>query len=206
MVGEAKELVGELGKILKRFRFRTDQEQEKLKFKLVKNIPVVGPGKQELFNEERTKEIEGLIEEYKEIRSQKGDLRPLVKKMDGALTEELVPYRRSKMWGYLSSFIIAASVALFLRAFAFEPFRIPSGSMIPTLQVGDYIYVNKFVYGLRVPFTQHPRNILSPGPSLSAGTSWCSSSPSKTRRTGSSGWWPFPVITSSLTTTRTSSI
>jgi signal peptidase I len=47
----------------------------------------------------------------------------------------------------------AILVALFVRAFVYEAFKIPSQSMVPTLLVGDHLFVNKFVYGLRVPFT-----------------------------------------------------
>jgi signal peptidase I len=54
---------------------------------------------------------------------------------------------------YFDSIGVAVLVALLLRAFVVEAFKIPSGSMIPTLAVGDHIFVNKFLYGLRIPFT-----------------------------------------------------
>jgi signal peptidase I len=52
---------------------------------------------------------------------------------------------------YSRSFFPIIVLVLLVRSFLFEPFRIPSSSMMPTLLVGDFIFVNKFVYGLRLP-------------------------------------------------------
>jgi signal peptidase I len=53
---------------------------------------------------------------------------------------------------YAEAIIIAILIALFIRTFVIQAFKIPSGSMKPTLLVGDHILVNKFIYGIKIPF------------------------------------------------------
>lgn len=54
---------------------------------------------------------------------------------------------------WLESLLVVAIIAILVRSFVVAPFKIPSSSMVPTLEVGDYLFVLRYPYGLRVPFT-----------------------------------------------------
>jgi signal peptidase I len=59
--------------------------------------------------------------------------------------------KKSKVREYAETLVIALVIALFVRSFVVQAFKIPSSSMEPTLLVGDHILVNKFMYGIRIP-------------------------------------------------------
>jgi signal peptidase I len=61
--------------------------------------------------------------------------------------------KKSLIWEYTEAIITALILALVIRAYVIQAFKIPSGSMIPTLLIGDHILVNKFIYGTTIPFT-----------------------------------------------------
>ncbi|MFQ5520495.1 MAG: signal peptidase I [Candidatus Methylomirabilia bacterium] len=61
--------------------------------------------------------------------------------------------KKSSIREYTEAIVMAVILALVIRTFVVQAFTIPSGSMMETLQVGDYILVNKFIYGAEIPYT-----------------------------------------------------
>jgi signal peptidase I len=70
------------------------------------------------------------------------------------VSRHLERWQRSDLVEYIESIGVAIAVALLLRAFVVEAFKIPSGSMLPTLQLQDHIFVNKLAYGPEIPFSK----------------------------------------------------
>lgn len=70
---------------------------------------------------------------------------------DSNMDERELILREPTVVEYAKSFFPVILAVLLLRSFLVEPFRIPSGSMMPTLLVGDFILVNKYAYGIRLP-------------------------------------------------------
>lgn len=64
-------------------------------------------------------------------------------------------FDKNKMWKEIKSLAIILFVVMGIRSSFFEPFHIPSGSMIPNLYIGDFVLVNKLSYGFKVPFTDY---------------------------------------------------
>ncbi len=73
--------------------------------------------------------------------------------LDSLIDELIKRPAKSTMRDYIESILAAVMIALALRAFVIEAFKIPSSSMYPTLEIGDHIFVNKFIYGVRIPWT-----------------------------------------------------
>lgn len=87
----------------------------------------------------------------------KGDvamLRAALPALDAAVDAAVAESGKSIARENIESIGVAVIIALLLRAFVLEAFKIPSSSMIPTLEIGDHIFVNKAVYGPRIPWTE----------------------------------------------------
>ncbi len=63
--------------------------------------------------------------------------------------------KKSVVRDWVESILVAFILAMFIRTFIVQAFKIPTGSMRPTLLVGDIIMVNKFIYGAKIPFTKY---------------------------------------------------
>jgi len=107
-------------------------------------------------HQETAARIERSIEELQGKLDQKPSNPLQIEKLTARLLLQLTQAGLRKEKGvvrqYAESIAWAVGIALVIRFFLFEPFKIPTGSMIPTLQVGDHIFVAKSTYGLKLPF------------------------------------------------------
>ncbi|MBL9017981.1 MAG: signal peptidase I [Myxococcales bacterium] len=118
------------------------------------------------------KEARGALLVKPDLKGRSGELKPVVDATEAALgkndvaalrrqlpvldalVDELIQRPpKSAMGERIESLVVAVALALALRAFVIEAFKIPSSSMYPTLEIGDHIFVNKFIYGMRIPWT-----------------------------------------------------
>ncbi|WP_375773441.1 signal peptidase I [Archangium gephyra] len=101
-----------------------------------------------------------------EAASLAGDAERLEKEtktLDTLATQLLGAFRKADLGDFFSGFAKALAIAVIIRVFIIEPYRIPSGSMLPTLEIGDQVFINKFIYGVRLPFTNYvPFQIVRP--------------------------------------------
>lgn len=98
-------------------------------------------------------ELDALREAMERVPFAEDAFTEAMTRADGEIDVRLGRWRKSEVREYAEAILMAVAVAFALRAFVIEAFKIPSGSMIPTLMVGDHIFVNKFSYGPAIPYS-----------------------------------------------------
>ncbi len=81
------------------------------------------------------------------------EIRETSQKVSAPEQTEPAAYKKSIIREYAESIIIAVLLAMVIRTYLVQAFKIPSGSMEDTLAIGDHLLVNKFIYGTKIPFT-----------------------------------------------------
>ncbi|HET9959600.1 MAG TPA: signal peptidase I [Polyangiaceae bacterium] len=110
-----------------------------------RNIPAAA--RNELFEA-----VEALREEVDRERLEPKAFVSAYERASDLVNRRLARWRKGEVREYVESIAVAMLVALTLRAVVIEAFKIPSGSMLPTLQIQDHIFVNKLTYGPMIPF------------------------------------------------------
>jgi len=110
-----------------------------------------GTGEEALTRVRRT--VDELDARLKEEKRDHSKLERLTARLAVQLNEAGLRKEKGIIRQYAESIGWAVAIALLIRFFLFEPFKIPTGSMIPTLQIGDHIFVSKSVYGIKLPLS-----------------------------------------------------
>ncbi|HLV20781.1 MAG TPA: signal peptidase I [Polyangiaceae bacterium] len=121
---------------------------------LHKNAKAIERGVPSSARQELTASLSALRASMQRERFEIEEFERALERASRGVSRHLGRWRKSEFREYAESIGIAVGVALLLRAFVVEAFKIPSGSMLPTLQLQDHIFVNKFAYGPTIPFTK----------------------------------------------------
>ncbi len=131
----AEQLLDEAERILRRNRARVERE-----------LPAA-----------TREELRESLDELRDAMSAKpfepGPFSAAYERASRLVSHRLGPWQKGEFREYVESIAVAVGVALLLRSFVVEAFKIPSGSMLPTLQIQDHIFVNKLAYGPAIPWT-----------------------------------------------------